>query len=187
MNAKCNSPKSIDLQFMMEEFEISEFSPTWLVRKKARGSVKSGPVAGAPNHYGYFTVMVKRRVYFVHRIIWALHNMQDPLGWYIDHIDGNRTNNNPSNLRTVTISQNNQNAKIHNSSKTGIKGLTIIERPGRKKYIECTVTGIGTKLIKRFNIDKIDEAKKWVDDNRKIMHGEFYNNGTNNLAAEILK
>jgi len=58
-----------------------------------------------------------RRVYY-HRIVYILHNKKDvPEGMMLDHISGDRLNNNIDNLRVVDQRQNNQNTYKHRSGK----------------------------------------------------------------------
>ena len=45
-------------------------------------------------------------------------------GEYVDHINGNRINNQKENLRLCTYSQNNMNKKRHSDSKSNYKGVS---------------------------------------------------------------
>jgi hypothetical protein len=55
----------------------------------------------------------------IHRII-----MKPPIGIEIDHIDGNRLNNQKSNLRFATSSQNKMNRGARKDNKSGYKGVS---------------------------------------------------------------
>ena len=52
-----------------------------------------------------------RKHYRTYRVIWEMHHGSIPKDREIDHIDRDRKNNNLSNLRLVTRSQNMQNRK----------------------------------------------------------------------------
>lgn len=63
--------------------------------------------AGNMGNTGYYVVRLDMQRYFVHRIIYALtHGTVDFTLFLIDHIDRNKTNNDPSNLRLVDHATN---------------------------------------------------------------------------------
>lgn len=74
------------------------------------------PMVGTPDVAGYRIASwmirdergkaMKRAFCRVHRIVWELHNGPVPEGLEIDHIDGNKQNNDISNLRAVSHSEN---------------------------------------------------------------------------------
>lgn len=56
---------------------------------------------------GYCAVKLKEGKITLHRLVWMLYNGKNiPKGMDIDHIDGNRINNNPENLRVVSRRKN---------------------------------------------------------------------------------
>jgi len=63
---------------------------------------------------GYCQVQVYKRIIRYHRLIYILHHKQDvPEGMMLDHISGDRLNNNIDNLRVVDQRQNQQNRYTH--------------------------------------------------------------------------
>lgn len=71
---------------------------------------------------GYLRVMFKagagRRKVGAHRIVWMISNRRPiPKGMEINHIDGDKRNNAPSNLELVTHQQNAQHCHTHLSPK----------------------------------------------------------------------
>jgi hypothetical protein len=92
---------------------------------------------------GYKTVSTRRDGMSwpirVHRIIAECVTGRPIMaGWVIDHIDGNRTNNSPDNLRIVRPVENNRNmtkTPSHNRS-SGLIGVSFYARTRRwKAYI----------------------------------------------------
>lgn len=72
----------------------------------------------APNGGGYLFVNHDTVAYKQHRVIYCIYHAQDITAeLQIDHIDGNRGNNRPTNLRMVTRRENCQNKRIHREGK----------------------------------------------------------------------
>jgi hypothetical protein len=78
-----------------------------LIRKtKVGGGRKPGDPVGNRLRGGYLGVRIRGASYLAHRIIWAICNGSDPGNFDVDHIDRDKTNNRPANLRLATRSQN---------------------------------------------------------------------------------
>lgn len=86
----------------------------------------NGRPVGASIRNGYKRVRCCGKWLNHHVLIWEHFNGPIPEGMEIDHIDRNRGNNAPSNLRLVTRSQNSRNKAIHKNNKSGIKECTGI-------------------------------------------------------------
>lgn len=75
-----------------------------------------GKLAGTLGKQGYFVIMIKKKGYKVHKLVWLIEK-----GYYpqmIDHIDGNTTNNKITNLREASFRLNAQNNKrVRNNPK----------------------------------------------------------------------
>jgi hypothetical protein len=96
----------------------------WL--KKPAKNILIGTEAGTKRADGYIGIMLKGERILAHRLIWLLHTGQWPKE-YIDHADGNPSNNRIENLRECSQSQNIANSKQKTKSFSGIKGV----------YFEC--------------------------------------------------
>lgn len=84
--------------------------------KVSQGTRKAGTIIGTKDTNGYHQVQWMRKLYLVHRIVWLLHYGEWPKD-ELDHIDGNPTNNNISNLRACTHSENMRNLPVHRKGK----------------------------------------------------------------------
>lgn len=75
-------------------------------------SCRKGDIAGTDHPCGYrrliITVDGRRFGLYIHRVVWLFENGYWP-EFYIDHIDGDRSNNVISNLREADFNQNLQN------------------------------------------------------------------------------
>ena len=60
----------------------------------------------------------------VHRLVYEAFKGEIPDGLEIDHINRNRRNNNPDNLRVVTRSENNRNRDPYSSSACSLRLFT---------------------------------------------------------------
>ena len=92
----------------------------WKIRGPGRFLNKP---AGALTNNGYKAIRFNYKRYLNHRIIWEMHNEEIPTGLIIDHKDGNKLNNNISNLRLATLSQNQGNSKKQRNNTCGYKGV----------------------------------------------------------------
>ena len=83
--------------------------------------------------------MVNKKNYREHRLVWLFEHGAFPITG-VDHIDGNRANNNPANLRLATHAQNQQNRAKIGYGTTGFLGVTYL--PDGKKYVaQISVNG----------------------------------------------
>lgn len=88
---------------------VSEDSPSGLVwiRKASKKLVVGSPAMNANSGSGYKHGRFNGAPYRAHRVVFYLTHGYWPV--QVDHIDGNRHNNAPHNLRAVTCGENNQN------------------------------------------------------------------------------
>jgi hypothetical protein len=73
---------------------------------------------------GYLYVQVLKRDFYAHRVAWFLSYGYWPTK-YIDHIDGDKTNNRLFNLREADPTQNQWNAHTRRDNATGFKGVSL--------------------------------------------------------------
>lgn len=108
--------------------ELFFYQDGFLIRKK------TGEKAGCPAklNKNRRIICVDRKHYYAYRLIWLYYYGNLPE--FVDHIDGDPTNDRLENLRAVTKSENNQNRDITTSvGKTGFHGIYYDKR--RDKYV----------------------------------------------------
>jgi HNH endonuclease/AP2 domain len=119
---------------------------------------------------------------YAHQVVWYLTYGAWPTT-YIDHIDGDGSNNAPSNLRSTTSAQNSHNQrKVSKKTTSKYKGVYCRKdtkaRPWRAKI------DIGGKQIQIGHFATEDEAAKAYDAKAIELFGEFacLNFGANNAV-----
>ena len=130
---------------------------------------KIGMIAGTLGGRGYIDIGIDGKRYKAHRLAWLYIHGEFPSNkLQIDHIDGNRTNNNIANLRVVTASQNLQNiksAKSHNIT-SKILGVSWFKRD-KKWQVEISVN---KKKLYLGRYNDLEEAKSVYLSAKKLHH-----------------
>ena len=88
---------------------------------RVSGKVKKGDKAGC-NHLGYVRIKLKGKSHMAHRLAFLMYYNRMPD--FIDHIDGDKSNNAISNLRECTKFQNGYNRGPKKDNTSGYKGVT---------------------------------------------------------------
>lgn len=99
-------------------FEYRDGELYWKVNK---GTATVGSLASKKRPDGYARVGIDGKRYFAHRLIFLMQYGYMPD--FIDHIDGNPSNNHIENLREATHQQNLRNKKIQTNNKSGVNGV----------------------------------------------------------------
>lgn len=158
-------------QELLETFDYSDGKLLW---KKVSNYKKKllGTEAGKDSiSSGYKVLKLNGKMYYTHRLIFLYHNGYLPVT--VDHIDGNKLNNNIENLREANDSQQQWNQKIPSNNKSGVKGVCWDKDMKKwKSYL-----GINWKRIHVGYFENIEEAKNKIEECREKYHQEFSNNG----------
>lgn len=155
----------MDFDYFNAKFYVDETSPTGLRHKTAVYAgpklsscmAKVGDVAGNLSlSDGYYSIMVDRKVYRVHRIIYLLaYGSIDSLK-VIDHTNGIKTDNRISNLRLVTQFENMRNKRIMSNNITGVSGVCYHKSSNSYR---ASIKLQYKRLSKNFSINKYGEEQ----------------------------
>lgn len=100
------------------------------VRLKPRGNQTVGAkVFGKKEKSGYMRMPINYDVFVIHRVIWKWHNGDEPE--FIDHINGDRSDNRIENLRPCSKSENRQNSEINKNNTSGYYGVRCYSYNGK--------------------------------------------------------
>lgn len=92
----------------------------------------AGRIAGTISNTGYRVVLINAVGFKVARVVYALHNGVDPADMYVDHINGDKTDDRPINLRLATPAENSANVRnARAGSTTGVRGVMPDKATGK--------------------------------------------------------
>jgi hypothetical protein len=138
---------------VVNEFENYEVSNDGQVR-----NIKTQRLLKPKNDNGYQRVCLmqdsKKIMLCIHRLV-ASAFLEIPKD-DVDHIDGNKSNNQLSNLRWTTHTENMWNQKISKNNKSGVKGVCW-NKQNKKWHAHIRVDGINIYLG---FFDDIEEARQ---------------------------
>lgn len=151
---------------LLDSFEYKDGNLYWKILKKR---VNAGQLAGTKQKTGYFQIQLNQKFMYVHRAIFLMHYGHLPK--FIDHIDGNPSNNKIENLREATAAQNSWNQKFKGSA-SGFKGVTW-NKQDKKWQPQIRANN------KKFYLGKftnLDDAIVAYQDAAAKLHGEYRTN-----------
>lgn len=121
--------------------------------------------------YGYVTGQMHLR----HRVAWAIHHGEWPNG-FIDHINGDRTDNRILNLRVVTAAENQRNRRLLDANTSGVQGVGWSKACGKwRAYISDRNKRLHLGVFDQF--EQAVEARKQAETrlNYHENHGRISN------------
>ena len=167
-------PTTLPSQKKLQElFDYKNGQLYW--KERIHWTIDLSKPAGDIDTNGYRRIQIEGKRYKAHRLIWKYHYGKDPKE-FIDHIDGNKINNNIKNLRESTRQQNGFNRGPQKNNKLGIKGVrkyknkyrAAIRINGKEKHLGMFFTieearlareEAEKKLFKEFSVLNRDDNK----------------------------
>jgi hypothetical protein len=152
-------------------FEYRDGHLYWKKLSSPLSRAKIGEKAGTWATHGYWRIKFDGVTYMAHKLIYAMHN-GGTYPDYIDHIDGNKSNNKLDNLRPATNIQNAQNVGLHKNSTTGIKNVSWSPSKNRWKVL---ISANGKR--KSWLVKDLELAELVAIEARNKYHGSYANHG----------
>jgi hypothetical protein len=146
--------------------ELFRYEDGKLLRRIQRGSREVDKPVGSPCTDGRLQVKIATKMYYVHRLIYLMHHGEVPE--FVDHADGDHTNNRIENLRPASRAENNRNAKLRKDNKYGVKGVAL--HKGRW-IARLRVDG---KAVHVGSYGSMEAAAAAVSEARERLHGPFH-------------
>lgn len=169
----------MNLAHLKKLLEALEFDPSgspdtgWFKWKTLRRSgAKAGDWAGSINQEGYR--IIGRGGLREHHLVYLLTHGELPE--LLDHIDRNRLNNAPENLRVIDRRSNALNSKVRRNNKSGYRGVS--QRADSMGWIVQIKSKYGNKLTARTR--NIEDAATIYNFWAAEHHGEHANYNTVN-------
>lgn len=120
-----------------ELFEYKDGFIYWKISVKGR-KIKTGKIAGCYSHGSnknngkkYMKVSINKKRYYVHRIVWEMHNGFIQHGIEIDHINRDCSDNRIENLRMATRRENSINQPLRKNNRSGFNGIYFLNSASR--------------------------------------------------------
>jgi hypothetical protein len=170
------------LHLLEDLFFIDPQSPSWLSWKNPRSRrIRPGDHAGWQNNLGgrnagYFQIGIqvggKDQLFLGHRIVYYMYYKIDPGIKQVDHIDGNKFNHGPLNLRLTEDSGNRANApKRNQTTSSRFKGVCRAGRNEKRPWIAYIDWNKKRKYLGTFETE--EQAAEAYNQTAMQLHGEY--------------
>jgi len=155
---------------VLEMFSYADGKLYW--RKKTSRKTVVGNEAGTTRKTdGYRQIMINRRVYRTHRLVYLYHCGFMPE--IIDHINQNTADNRIENLRSATRAENAYNCKLRPDNTSGVKGVTWCKN--KRKWVARLY--VNRRCVNLGRFADMQDAVTAVITARTQYHGAFANHG----------
>lgn len=149
--------------------QLFDYQDGQLVRKKTGKAVVCSPTKGQR----YLRISINGKPTSLHRIIFLHQNGYLPE--CIDHIDGNKENNNINNLREATQQQNCLNSKHRVSSKSPYKNVYLQSPTKNAEWKRNWVVSVNVAGKRKYigSFEDLGLADLVATEARDLYHGQF--------------
>jgi hypothetical protein len=180
------------LSYLQECFDLDTSTGVLTWKERPRRHFKSLQAWGSSNskHAGkragseftcgsdkkrYRRVRVLGKDMSEHRVIWWMLYGYEPK--FIDHVNGDGTDNRPDNLREAdTLVPNQHNRSLSKANTSGFKGVSV--RKGSDKFFAFIKMNKRSVYLGKYNTP--EEAAAVYEAAARDLHGEFLNLGDKN-------
>lgn len=128
-------------------FILNEETGDLYWKRDFQNGIRSGDLAGTDEpgprlgERGYRVIGLNHRTIRAHIIVWLMTRGFYP-PYALDHIDQDRGNNRPDNLRLATPRQNAANSRLSSRNKTGHRGVSY-DKQNRRYRADCCHVCLG--------------------------------------------
>jgi hypothetical protein len=132
-------------------------------------------INGTVDYHGYVRIQLNHKLYLLHRLLAEAFIENQTCLTCVDHIDRNKLNNDLSNLRWCSQSQNSRNKSKQSNNTTGEIGISKTTNNGKP----CWVVRVELDKKPHYRFFKRDsdtipqEAIDARDEFKRQLHGEF--------------
>jgi hypothetical protein len=138
-----------------------------ITKVKFADKVVIGKPLGCVNSDGYIQISIQGKKYYAHRLVFLYHHGYLPN--YLDHIDGDKSNNKIENLRAASLHENNYNVKTPKTNKSGVKNVHW-----NKKNKNWNVTlAANNKSMYFGSFDDLELAALVAEEARNLYHKQY--------------
>ena len=150
-----HNPKGRSEEFLAEvryKWRLNDLGQLVVNNKYPKSGEVGGVFNGSLSGSGYRIAGIKKSYPPIHHIVWYLNTGEWPKQ-PLDHIDGDKRNNHPDNLRLTTSKENNRaHRKVSEGASSRYRGVSFNVRYGR--WYSCIYVDIKTIHIGTFTCEK---------------------------------
>jgi hypothetical protein len=162
--------RELTAERLRELFRYDPATGVFTRRISTSNRVKAGETVGTPDGAGYLRVMVDDHNYRLHRLAWLYVHGRWP-AQRCDHKNGLRHDNRIDNLRDVTPSVNNENARAARSN--NLLGLLGVSRNARGRPYKARIKVKGAVVLLGNFDDPVAAHAAYVDAKRALHEGNM--------------